>query len=365
MQVLLAISMLCFPSLLGAWGLLPLGYALVLCGIARSRAPLVAKIVVALLLWAALPAARALSASPELRAATAVLAVVWAGLAYSSLYLLVERSRAHDKPRLAEDLFYLLALPRLVEPFFQPISPDVLRDSERGDAVGRTAPLGPDSPARSRCQTVDHVPRGLALGLYGAALSVAAALLVRNRPDSSEVAQFVVDLTRHYCVAASQIFVAVSLFRLLGFDLSSGYRAPFLAWSFADFFRRWNHYVRDAVLSLFYYPLLGSLRGRLPRRAATVVAALLAIAAGSLLANDLLVPLATNPNPASVLGRAAHPVRLAALVVYWCAIVLPVAVFGTRVRPPSGRVARALATLRFLAGYFALWATAWWLMRGP
>src|SRR5262249_50025559 len=142
----------------------------------------------------------------------------------------------------------------LAVPFFQPISPRQLARGER-----------PDIPARL-------IWRGAGLAAYAAGLAVVAWRLggvIRNIEYQPLV--LALRFCRFYAHVTCSIFTAVAVFRMLGFSLPSGFRAPFLSRSFAEFFRRFNYYVRDAVLSIFYFPLLGWLRHRLSPRAATIL----------------------------------------------------------------------------------------------
>src|SRR5439155_22653954 len=192
--------------------------------------------------WSVVPITRDVWLDGAAQADTIVLAIVWAGQLYSALYLIIERERESPagRPTALADAFYLLALPRLVVPYFQPISPRRLARCER-----------PDLPAVT-------VWRAAGLAGYAAGLAVLAWTLgeVASQVQPRPLA-LAVQFCRFYARATYTIFTAVAMYRLLGFDLPSGFRTPFLSRSFAEFFRRFNHYVRDAVVSLFYYPLLG------------------------------------------------------------------------------------------------------------
>jgi hypothetical protein len=262
---------------------------------------------------------------------------VWVGLVYSALYLLVEHRRAApSRFSFWDDLLYLTALPRLVMPFFQPISPASVK-STAGDMDLR------------------RFRRAVGLGLYGAGLLVFVGLSRGMRRFDDVNLQAAREFPVYYAAAAGHIFVAVAAFRSLGMDLPSGFRWPFLSRSFAEFFRRWNHYVRDAVLSLFYFPLIGTLRRWLPRRAAEVLAPYLAIFLGSFVLNDALAPVVTSADPLGALRRVASPLHLGALFVYWSAIVLPRTLWHRGRTLPQSGWRRWLATAIFLLLYSLLW----------
>jgi len=336
------ISACAYPLLLGRWSLaIPL-YAVVLCALARARLRLWFQIALALLAWSVLPVCRWVLPSGSFVPSSWVFPA-WAGLAYSSVYLLVERSRIAQKPTLAEELFYLIALPRVLHPFFQPISPAYLRRQER-----------PELPFRV-------VLGGVGLGLSAMALRALRAWLFHLRPGLPAPLAIIAGVASTYCIFAQTIFTSVSLFRLMGFDIASGFRRPFLARSFADFFGRWNGYVREAVMSLFYIPLYMRLRRRLSPKIAAAAAAYVAILLGAFFLNQLLVPVITSSNVFGTLRAETAPLLLLEMVVYWSAIVLPGTLFATR---GPARGVRWFQTLRFLTAYFALQSAKWAIYHG-
>ncbi len=337
-----AISACAYPLLLGRWSLAVPLYAVALCALARAGLRLRSQIALALVVWSVLPVCRWVLPSGSFVASFGVFPP-WAGLAYSSVYLLVERSRLAQKPTLAEELFYLLALPRVLHPFFQPISPAYLRRQER-----------PELPSRV-------VLGGVGLGLSAMALRALRAWLFDLRPGLPAPLAIATGVAITYCIFAQTIFTSVSLFRLMGFDLASGFRRPFLARSFADFFGRWNGYVREAVMSLFYMPLYLRLRRRLSPKLAAAAAAYVAILLGSFLLNQLLVPLITSSNVLGTLRAKTAPLVLLEMAIYWSAIVLPGTLF---LKKGPARGARRSQTLRFLATYFALQSARWALYHG-
>jgi hypothetical protein len=299
-----------------------------------------ARVAAALVIWAAVPVARVAWLDGEAQADTILLSILWTGQLYAAIYLVVERERELPELRstVVADAFYLLALPRLVTPFFQPISPRQLAHCER-----------PEMPA-------DRIWRAAGLAAYAAGVAVLASTLgeVAGRIEYAPLA-LAVRFCQLYARVTFTIFTAVAVFRLLGFYLPSGFRTPFLSRSFAEFFRRYNYYVRDAVLSLFYYPLLGRLRHSLSPRAATIVSGYAAIVLGSFLLHDLLIPMATTIDPRSVIGYSVDPVRLIGLLGLWTLTIVPTAGLTPR-RPPQRSPARTvLAIVAFNAVYVALW----------
>jgi hypothetical protein len=338
--ILLAASIAVAPLLLGVWAIALAAFAGAIIAVARAPVRLAARVAITVAAWAVLPVARYAWFDGPMQADTIVLAFVWAGQLYSALYLVIEREREEPALRstLLADAFYLLALPRLVTPFFQPISPRKLARCER-----------PRVPARM-------VWRGAGLAAYSALSAVAAWTLddVARQIEPWPVA-LAVRFCGLYARATYTIFTAVAVFRLLGFYLPSGFRAPFLSRSFAEFFRRYNYYVRGAVLSLFYFPLLGRLRRTMSPRAASIVSAYAAILMGSFLLHDLLVPMAITIEPSSTIGHYVDPIRLAGLLALWTLIVVPTAGLAPRRTPPRSRTIVILSILAFNAVYFAIW----------
>jgi hypothetical protein len=201
--------------------------------------------------------------------------------------------------------------------------------------------------------------RALALGLYAVGLCVGIARLrLLLTPDTALPLRLGVDFASWYCVFAIQIFLSVTLFRLMGFDLPSGFKFPFLSRSFADFFRRWNHYVRDAVLTLFYLPMMQRLRKCANDRTAHLIAGYTAILIGSFVLNDLLVPVATSAEPLSAARKElSETAKHIWFVVYWTGVVWPTAALqkpearlGTRDRRRA-----VFEVVRFFIVSMAIW----------
>jgi hypothetical protein len=328
-----------FAVVLRGWSIAVFGFAAATIALARAPGPLLARAACVIAGWSVLPVLRVAWFDGLTQAHTILLALIWAGLLYAALFLLVERARERPRQRttVVDDAFYLLALPRLVVPFFQPISPRRVLRSER-----------PGAPWRLTA-------RGAALGLYGAASAMAAIWLDRHAGRVVEPWQTLVVFVATYARVTFTIFLAIAVFRLLGYDLPSGFRAPFASRSFAEFFRRFNHYVRDAVLSLFYYPLLGHLRTRMGPRAASIVSAYIAILVGSFVLHDLLVPMALAIDPVETVHHVAEPLRVLGLITLWSLIILPTAGIAPTREPPRSRARTLLAIAGFNAVYLAVW----------
>jgi hypothetical protein len=200
------------------------------------------------------------------------------------------------------------------------------------------------------------IKRGAGLAAYGLVVAVAAWKLGHLALLQKYAAVGLAITFLHvYARVTYTVFLAVALFRLLGFNLRSGFDKPFLSRSFAEFFRRFNYYVRDAVLSLFYYPLLGHLRSKFSPRVATIVSAYVAILVGSFMLHDLLVPLSLTIAPHDPLRYYLDPVRVAGFVLLWTLIIVPTAGIAPRRPQPMSRTRAVLSIAAFNVVYFATW----------
>jgi hypothetical protein len=347
--VLVAAAAVAAPFALGGWSLALAAYIAAVIAIARAPLSVVAKLALALAAWLTVPVLRICVLDADAQADTIVLAMVWAGQLYSAFYVIIEREREppERRPSAAFDLFYLAALPRIAVPYFQPISPGLIAARER-----------PRMPWRV-------VARGAGLGAWGAVSAVAAWHLVRtvqtlHHPTVHAIVhhRLVLELLRFlagYAHLTYTIFLAVAVYRLLGFELPSGFRRPFLSQSFGEFFRSFNHYVRDAVLSLFYFPMLGHLRHHARPRIATIGAAYTSIVIGSFLLHDLLVPFAISIDPVGPFAFYLDPVRIASMLALWTLIIVPNAGIAPRRRPPRSRARVVISVIVFNVLYFAIW----------
>jgi hypothetical protein len=349
--VVVAATAVAAPFALGWWSLALAAYVAAVVGITRAPLSVPGKLAIALAAWLPVPVLRMFVLDADAQADTIVLALVWAGQLYSAFYVIIEREREAPERRasVAFDVFYLAALPRVVVPYFQPISPSLIAARER-----------PRMPWRV-------VARGAGLGAWGAVSAVAAWQLVRalrtlDDPTVHAIVhqRVVFELLRFvaaYAHVTYTIFLAVAVYRLLGFELPSGFRRPFLSRSFSEFFRSYNHYVRDAVLSLLYFPMLGHLRHHARPRLATIGAAYASIVIGSFLLHDLLVPLAIAVEPVGTFAFYLDPVRIASMLVLWTLIIVPNAGIAPRRRPPMSRTRIAVSVIVFNVLYFAIWLT--------
>jgi hypothetical protein len=346
---LLAGSAVVYPLFLHLGALLVALYVGLVCGLARVQARLRFRLALALVLWAALPLARFTFFPLEWREHTVALIIVWVGLIYSTLYLLIERRRGYCAPEgLLGEVLYLVAFPRMVEPFFQPLPLRAFFGSLRPAMI----------PTLAR--------RGFLLGLYGLALSVVGRQLHASlEPTTAPIVHLGVAFVVFYCHSAAQVFVSIALFRLLGFDLGSGFNRPFLSRSFVDFYRRWNYYVRAAVVRLFFFPLLGAFRRRLPHRLAIYAATYGGILGGSYLLNDLFVPLVTATEPIAGAAVSLNAPHLVTLAFFWTGVLFSahlrtgIITAPTPTPAPGARRKEIVRVVLFFLLYLGTFSAAW------
>jgi hypothetical protein len=337
--ILLVAGAIALPIALRVWTIALVGYVAIAIALARLRLPMIVRFVLAFAAWASVPLLRIFVLGGDAQAATILLAQLWVGMLYATLYLIVERARAlpGETSTLIDDAFYLLAPPRLVMPFFQPVGPRELIASQRGGYPKKL------------------LARGAGLAGYALLIAVGAHELDGFANHVSHVPEVALRFVAHYARSAHAIMLAMAAFRLLGYDVSSGFRYPFLSRSFADFFRRYNHYVRDAVVSLFYFPILGHLRGKLSRRTASIVAAYVGIFIGSLALQDLLIPCGLSLHPVATVHSLLRPHRILGMLVMWTLIVVPNAGIVPRRRPEQPRWRIALQIVLVDTIYAVLW----------
>jgi hypothetical protein len=339
--ILLAAGAAALPIALGGWALVLVGYVALAIGLARLRLPIVLRFVIAIAAWLVVPVLRVgtFRRNADLQAQTILLAQLWIGMLYAAMYMIVERARAlpDEKPTLVDDAFYLLAPPRLVMPFFQPISPREVVLAQR-----------PQFPKRL-------LRRGAGLAVYALVLAVATHELESYAKYLPHGFALPIKFLAHYARAAHSIMLGMAAFRLLGYDVAAGFRFPFLSRTFADFFRRYNHYVRDAVVSLFFMPALGHLRHRMPRRAASIAAAYFGIFVGSLALQDLLIPAGISLRPLATIHALLRPHRIVGMLIMWGLIVVPNAGLAPRRRAAVPRWRAVLQVILVDAIYAGLW----------
>jgi hypothetical protein len=169
-----------------------------------------------------------------------------------------------------EQWTYLLALPRFAAPFLQPIGAARFVNSQKLAASPKLA------------------ARGLALGLYACVVFYA----LKHTHFSAKSTTDVLSLAEHgpriarnivhiYAYNAGNIFLAVAILRVLGYDLGSGFNWPTLSASPAEFFRRWNYYFFEFANRAIFLPLVSRLRRRrLPVWAAYGIGAYASFALG-------------------------------------------------------------------------------------
>lgn len=94
---------------------------------------------------------------------------------------------------------------------------------------------------------------------------------------------FLIRVAATYFLLAGFSHLKVGLWRLMGYDLEPNFDWALLSTNFLEFWRRFNFYLREFYLTVFYYPVFLRLRG--PRWWRTTVAIFAAAGAGNFLAH--------------------------------------------------------------------------------
>jgi hypothetical protein len=236
----------------------------------------------------------------------------WTCLPAAVIWVVVERARGrHEDATARDELAYLIALPRFFFPVLQPFGIRAFVE------------------ARQR-QSLRLALSALGLVLYGLLLIYLGSLLhprIRSRHEellyAFQVRRVLENWGLIYCTNAAALFCAVSLFRLLGYDLGSGFRFPALATSLTDLFRRWNYYYYEYVVSVFYGPLVGYLRRRMPLALAYVLAGYPAILLGVWVPSYVLSYLVGASSFDPVLRSLGSWERLLGYAAFWSLMILP------------------------------------------
>lgn len=342
-DVFLAVSLAACALQLGTDAFAAVGYALIVVLLARLRGPVLPRALLALGIWAAASLPK-LGMDPQHFRHHLPFYIYWVGIPFAAVYLIVERARgALDDVSWRDECLYLLALPRFYVGVYQPISPAKFFASEE---------TGP---------SIRRAWAALALGAYGAGLEFLRLhmVFVTQHKPGSHIPRGVVQVEwlipannalYAYILNASCIFIAVALFRAFGFNLGSGFRWPLAARSFAEFFRRWNYYIYDAVMSLFFFPLVGRFRRWMPLALAAILGAYLAILLGSFGLTNVLAPFALAKDPFHTVAELVAPQHIFFYALYWSGIILPqLGRFGFQGSAPPSRTRRVFQHVLFVA----------------
>ncbi len=271
----------------------------------------------------------------------------WTCLPAPLICLVVERGRGQlDSATPLDEWLYLLALPRFFTPFLQPIG--AARFISSWQTV-RAPRLG---------------PRGLLLGLYGMLGFFAIQYThyaIKNPSDAFPIAQdpglILRNGLRIYAFNATTIFCAVAQLRLLGYDLGSGFRFPFLSSSVAEFYRRWNYYFFEFSTSIFYLPISSKLRRWLPTRLAYVLASYPSVLLGVWALDKIFYQIPLGRWGAALWVQVRDWNGLAPYVFMWSLIILPQVLLAPLRRLRRfvwWRVVARVATLSLAVGLLTL-----------
>ncbi len=198
------------------------------------------------------------------------LAGYWGALPAAIIWLVLD----HERGRLEgvsthEKWLYFLAFPRFCAPFIHPIGAARFVRSWR-------ATHSPWFPLRA-----------LLLGIY----AIAAFWVLEHTHFAAMSSTDVFSLTEHgprvfrngvhiYAYNCGSIFLGISLLRVAGYELGSGFNWPGLASSPSEFFRRWNYYFFDFASNVIFVPLVTRLRRWLPMWIAYVIGGYASFALG-------------------------------------------------------------------------------------
>jgi hypothetical protein len=327
----------------------PLGFAWLTSRVSRTSWPVWQKLAVLLGTWTLVIAARGVAPHCILFPYR-MLFLYWACLPAAVICLVVERARGQlDQLQQKDDLSYLLALPRFFLPFLQPIG--------AGRLINSRSAYSPQLALRA-----------LGLGLWGVACLLALKYThysLRGGGESFDFLRMVQRVVNNgvliYGVNASGIFCGVALFRLLGYDLGSGFRFPLLASSFSDLYRRWNYYFYEFVSSIFYLPLVTWLRRRLPLPLAYMMAGYPSVLLGVWALDNFTFQLAVDGFGLVVLRQLTDWQDLVAHAGVWSLIILPQVALSRFRQLRRHRWWRVGAHTLTLATCFVLLAALSWL----
>jgi hypothetical protein len=228
----------------------------------------------------------------------------WVSMFYPSLILLQIKEPLAFTDSLAAQLFIV----KWAQPYFQPISPQAI--------------LASITPRQSLMSFVG----ALWLFVWGK-LCLSAGPLVTSSPSTPFALGVVQLIFKTYAFGAGQLFVSIGLARAMGFNLDRGTHFPFLAKSFSDVYRRWNTYVREAVLTLVvrpYYERFGPPKSRI----GNMMLRFGAIVLGSYVLNHLLVPQASGQQFSNISFARLYDSYLPLMLIVW---------FFTAIEPQSSR----------------------------
>lgn len=246
------------------------------------------------------------------------LSLYWACLPPAVIWLVVERARGLlNDVQPCDEWAYFLAMPRFVLPFLQPIGAARFMRSQRELLTPRYS-LG-----------------ALGLGLYAILcfwIIVFTHYSVKSPTDELSLVhhgpRIARNLARIYAFNAGQIFCAVAILRMLGYDLGSGFRYPLLASSFSDIYRRWNYYFFEYATSIFYFPLITWLRARLPLWLAYVIAGYVSILCGVWLVDNVFAQLPMGRFGVQMLEQVTNWQELTGDLLAWSLIIWPQVLLG-------------------------------------
>jgi D-alanyl-lipoteichoic acid acyltransferase DltB (MBOAT superfamily) len=173
--------------------------------------------------------------------------------------------------------------------------------------------------------------------------------LVRNAGELDAVGAFAAChllLLRLFLDLAGHIHLAVGMMRVLGFDIPAGSDKPYLSRNILDFWRRWNTYYRDYLLTLAYYPIAMKLKRR-PYLAVAVGGASAFLLSGVAHAAQIFLRYPERLSVRRFLEAQVWAVLYGALIVVW--MLLEARKARSRMRAPRGEAPTGRLTRIWIA----------------
>lgn len=153
-------------------------------------------------------------------------------------------------------------------------------------------------------------------------------------------------LLRLFLDLAGHIHLAIGMMRVLGFDIPAGSDKPYLSRNILDFWRRWNTYYRDYLLTLAYYPIAMKLKRR-PYLAVALGGAGAFLLSGVAHAAQIFLRHPETLTARRFLEAQAWAVLYGALIVVW--MILEARKARSRMRAPGREVPAGWVTRIWIA----------------
>jgi hypothetical protein len=238
----LLLSLAAFMGILGfvngAW---LIGIGLGLIGICHLPVSYFARVVILLLVGAALVALRGGWVQ------TSGLDVIWPILGSIFMFRLIiymyDLKHGKNAPTLVSTLSYFFLLPNVVFPFFPVVDYSTFRRTYYDDDQHRIYQKG----LQWMFLGVIHLILYRFVNYY-------LVIAPEEVTNTSELVRYMISNFALYLRISGQFHLIIGLLHLFGFNLPETHHLYFLASSFTDLWRRINIYWKDFMLKVFYYP---------------------------------------------------------------------------------------------------------------